>query len=58
MSEREERLKRLFKGTHYISQEMDTRELTWDYIGPRNRIFLKADDEQIIFNSEIPLFIS
>lgn len=50
MSEREERLRRLFKGTHYISQEMDIRELTRDYIGPRNRIFLKADDEQIIFN--------
>lgn len=50
MSEREERLRRLLKGTHYISQEMDIRELTRDYIGPRNRIFLKVDDEQIIFN--------
>lgn len=50
MSEREERLRRLLKGTHYISQEMDIRELTGDYIGPRNRIFLKVDDEQIIFN--------
>lgn len=50
MSEREERLRRLLKGTHYISQEMDIRALTPNYLGPRDRIFLKADDEQIIFN--------
>lgn len=39
MSEREERLRRLFKGTHYISQEMDIRELTRDLLLPGTESF-------------------